>query len=57
MTDLTVVEVNMSVVDIKTKEQQKVDDKTLQDKITQAAKATGDKASDLKTPLKTNLMV
>lgn len=55
MTDLTVVEVNVSVVDIKTKEQQQADDKTLQDKVTQAAKATSDKASDLKADAKDKL--
>lgn len=55
MTDLTVVEVNVSVVDIKTKEQQKADDETLQDKVTQAAKATGNKASDLKDSAKDKL--
>lgn len=55
MTDLTVVEVNVSVVDIKTKEQQKADDETLQDKVTQAAKATGNKASDLKDDAKDKL--
>ncbi len=55
MTDLNVVEVNVDVVDIKTKEQQKADDKTLQDKVTQAAKATGSKASDLKADAKDKL--
>lgn len=41
MTDLEVVEVNVTVVDIKTKEQQKDDEKSLQDRVVGAAQTTG----------------
>lgn len=40
MTDLDVIEVNVNVVDIKTKEQHEADKVTLQDKVTDAAHAT-----------------
>lgn len=40
MTDLEVVEVNVSVIDIKTKEQQEEDEVSLQDKVTDAAHTT-----------------
>ncbi|MGI1692868.1 Asp23/Gls24 family envelope stress response protein [Streptococcus uberis] len=40
MTDLDVIEVNVNVVDIKTKEQHEADKVTLQDKVTDAAQAT-----------------
>lgn len=40
MTDLDVIEVNVNVVDIKTKEQYEADKVTLQDKVTDAAHAT-----------------
>lgn len=55
MTDLTVVEVNVFVVDIKTKEQQKADDKTVQDKITETASNAGDKVSELKDDAKAKI--
>ena len=41
MTDLEVVEVNVDVIDVKTKEQQKQDEQSLQDKVGDAAKSTG----------------
>lgn len=41
MTDLEVVEVNVSVIDIKTKEQQEEDEVTLQSKVVDAAQTTG----------------
>lgn len=40
MTDLEVVEVNVSVIDIKTKAQQEEDEVSLQDKVTDAAQMT-----------------
>ncbi|MCT0449081.1 Asp23/Gls24 family envelope stress response protein [Lactococcus lactis] len=40
MTDLEVVEVNVSVIDIKTKAQQEEDEVSLQDKVTDAAQTT-----------------
>ena len=46
MTDLEVVEVNVTVVDIKTKEQQKDDEKSLQDRVVGAAQTTGKFTSD-----------
>ena len=46
MTDLEVVEVNVTVVDIKTKEQQKDDEKSLQDRVVGAAQRTGKFTSD-----------
>lgn len=46
MTDLEVVEVNVTVVDIKTKEQQKDDEKSLQDRVVGAAQTTGKLTSD-----------
>lgn len=41
MTELDVVEVNVTVTDIKTKEQQKEDDVSLQDRVSNAAQSTG----------------
>ncbi|WP_259746733.1 Asp23/Gls24 family envelope stress response protein, partial [Lactococcus lactis] len=41
MTELEVVEVNVTVTDIKTKEQQKEDEVTIQDRVTSAAQTTG----------------
>ncbi|MEI3654586.1 Asp23/Gls24 family envelope stress response protein [Lactococcus lactis subsp. lactis] len=46
MTDLEVVEVNVTVVDIKTKEQQKDDEKSLQDRVVGGAQTTGKFTSD-----------
>lgn len=46
MTDLEVVEVNVTVVDIKTKEQQKDDEKSLQDRVVGTAQTTGKFTSD-----------
>lgn len=40
MTDLDVVEVNVTVTDIKTKEQQKEDEVTVQDRVVDAAQST-----------------
>ena len=41
MTDLEVVEVNVNVVDIKTKEQHEADSVSLQDRVTDVASSTG----------------
>lgn len=46
MTDLEVVEVNVNVVDIKTRAQHEEDSVTLQDRVTSAAQATGEFASN-----------
>ncbi len=46
MTDLEVVEVNVNVVDIKTRAQHEEDSVTLQDRVTNAAQATGEFASN-----------
>ncbi|MBM7635431.1 Asp23/Gls24 family envelope stress response protein [Streptococcus saliviloxodontae] len=46
MTDLDVVEVNVNVVDIKTREQFDTDKVSLQDRVTGVAQATGEFASD-----------
>ena len=46
MTDLEVVEVNVNVVDIKTKEQHEADSVSLQDRVTDVAEATGEFASE-----------
>ncbi|HGC7557961.1 TPA: Asp23/Gls24 family envelope stress response protein [Streptococcus agalactiae] len=46
MTDLEVVEVNVNVVDIKTRAQHEEDSVTLQDRVTSAAQATGEFASE-----------
>lgn len=46
MTDLEVVEVNVSVIDIKTKAQQEEDEVSLQDKVTDAAQTTSKFTSD-----------
>lgn len=45
MTHLEVIEVNIHVVDIKTKEEFEADSETVQDKVTDAAKTTGEFAS------------
>lgn len=45
MTDLEVVEVNVNVVDIKTRAQHEADSVTLQDHVTNAAQSTGEFAS------------
>ncbi|MEY8463540.1 Asp23/Gls24 family envelope stress response protein [Streptococcus merionis] len=42
MTDLEVVEVNVNVVDIKTRAQHEADSKTVQDQVVNAAQATGE---------------
>ena len=46
MTDLEVVEVNVNVVDIKTKEQHESDSVSLQDRVTDIAESTGEFASE-----------
>ena len=46
MTDLEVVEVNVNVVDIKTKEQYEADSVSLQDRVTDVAESTGEFASE-----------
>ena len=46
MTHLDVIEVNVDVVDIKTKEEYEANSETVQDKLTNAAKATGQFASE-----------
>ena len=46
MTSLEVVEVNVKVVDIKTKEQHEADSVSLQDHVTNFAESTGEFASD-----------
>lgn len=46
MTDLEVVEVNVNVVDIKTKEQHETDSVSLQDRVTDVAESTGEFASE-----------
>ena len=46
MTDLEVVEVNVNVVDIKTKEQHEADSVSLQDRVTDVAESTGGFASE-----------
>ena len=46
MTDLEVVEVNVNVVDIKTKEQHEADSVSLQDRVTDIAESTGEFASE-----------
>ena len=46
ITDLEVVEVNVNVVDIKTKEQHEADSVSLQDRVTDIAESTGEFASE-----------
>jgi len=46
MTDLEVVEVNVNVVDIKTKEQHEADSVSLQDRVTGVVESTGEFASE-----------
>lgn len=45
MTNLEVIEVNVNVADVKTREQFEKDSETVQDKVTSAAETTGDFAS------------
>jgi hypothetical protein len=45
MTHLDVIEVNVNVVDIKTREEYEEDSETVQDKVTSAAQTTGKFAS------------
>jgi len=45
MTDLEVVEINVNVVDIKTKEQHEADSVSLQDRVSDVAESTGEFAS------------
>ena len=52
MTNLEVVEINVTVSDIKTKDQQKQDEESLQDKMSKAAKSTSDKAKEVKDDTK-----
>ena len=42
MTDLEVVEINVNVVDIKTKEQHEADSVSLQDRVSDVAESTGE---------------
>lgn len=53
MTNLEVVEVNVNVVDIKTKEQFEADSVSLQDRVTDAAESTGEFASEQFEKVKT----
>ena len=46
MTDLAVIEVNVNVVDIKTREQHEADSVSLQDRVSDVASATGEFASN-----------
>ena len=46
MTDLEVVEVNVNVIDIKTKEQHEADSVSLQDRVSDVAESTGEFASE-----------
>ena len=46
MTDLEVVEINVNVVDIKTKEQHEADSVSLQDRVSDVAESTGEFASE-----------
>lgn len=46
MTHLTLVELNVKVVDVKTKEQHEADSVTLQDRVTDAAQTTGEFVSE-----------
>ena len=54
MTELEVVEVNVTVTDIKTKEQQKEDDVSIQDRVTSAAQTTGKFTSEQVDKVKDN---
>ena len=55
MTDLEVVEVNVNVVDIKTKEQYEADSVSLQDRVTGVVESTGEFASEQFENVKTGL--
>ena len=55
ITDLEVVEVNVNVVDIKTKEQHEADSVSLQDRITNAVESTGEFASEKFEAAKTGI--
>ena len=55
MTDLEVVEVNVNVVDIKTKEQHEADSVSLQDRVTGTVESTGEFASEQFENVKTGL--
>ena len=55
ITDLEVVEVNVNVVDIKTKEQHEADSVSLQDRVTGTVESTGEFASEQFEKVKTGL--
>ena len=55
ITDLEVVEVNVNVVDIKTKEQHEADSVSLQDRVTGVVESTGEFASEQLENVKTGL--
>ncbi|WP_048789847.1 Asp23/Gls24 family envelope stress response protein [Streptococcus sp. 1171_SSPC] len=55
ITDLEVVEVNVNVVDIKTKEQHEADSVSLQDRVTGVVETTGEFASEQFENVKTGL--
>ena len=55
MTDLEVVEVNVNVVDIKTKEQHEADSVSLQDRVTDVAESTGEFASEQLSRVKSGI--
>lgn len=55
ITNLEVVEVNVNVVDIKTKEQHEADSVSLQDRVTGAVESTGEFASEQYENVKTGL--
>ena len=55
ITDLEVVEVNVNVVDIKTKEQHEADSVSLQDRVTGVVESTGEFASEQFENIKTGL--
>ena len=55
ITDLEVVEVNVNVVDIKTKEQHEADSVSLQDRVTGTVESTGEFASEQFENVKTGL--
>lgn len=55
MTALDVVEINVNVADIKTREEFEKDSVTMQDRVTDAAQATGEFVSDKATQAKTAL--
>mgnify|MGYP000914192878 CR=1 FL=1 len=55
MTDLEVVEINVNVVDIKTKEQHEADSVSLQDRVTDVAESTGEFASEQLSRVKSGI--